>query len=311
MDAKVLPSEGIDTRLIGGFLGAGKTTFILNQLESEGARVAVLVNEFGKLGIDGDLLRLKGGLQVVEMPGGCICCSQRLGLVETIRQLAESIAPERLLIEPSGVAEISELLQVLSDPSLAGVIRLNAVITLIDAETFLAFSEPEAFGLFFLDQVRCADLILVNKVDLVSPEVLQAIEERIAQHNPAAVTIRTTFGRTGIPLPIGTSQPSHFLNSIKAPNSLEIECIDVVPEHPLTQQALPLLEADLQRGRFGRVIRGKGFLEIEGRGWLDLQIVSGRLAVKPMPAVAAARLVLIGFGLKQSELEDFVRECRS
>src|SRR6185369_7745825 len=130
-------SKPIKTRLVGGFLGAGKTTFILEQLKSAGTRVAVLVNEFGKLGIDGALIRLQGGIEVIELPGGCICCSQKEGLLESVRSVARQVAPELLLIEPSGVAEISELLQLLSDPSLAGVIRLDTVITVLDCETFL------------------------------------------------------------------------------------------------------------------------------------------------------------------------------
>src|SRR6266567_3784969 len=176
----------IRTYLVSGFLGAGKTTFILEQLKNTGSRVAVLVNEFGELGIDGALIRSRSGFDVVEMPGGCICCSQRDGLAESIRRIAVEMEPELLLIEPSGIAEISEVLKVLAGPSLAGVIRLDAALTVIDAETFLEFSEPDGFGTFFLDQVVNADLILVNKIDLVAPAELAAIERRVEELRPGA-----------------------------------------------------------------------------------------------------------------------------
>jgi G3E family GTPase len=294
----------IKSMLIGGFLGAGKTTFVTEQLLAAGKKVAVLVNEFGKAGIDGETIRLGGGIEVVELPGGCICCSQRDGLVAAILKIAEEIVPDLLLIEPSGVAELSELLQVLSAPSLAGVIDLSAVITIIDAETFLEFSEPEAFGLFFLDQVRCADLILINKCDLVSSEHLEAIEERIAQSNPGAVTVRTSFCRIDGPLPEFDSHPR---SPRQTPQPLDLDCVSVVPQRPFSQQEMDRFLRCMKRGSFGRVMRGKGFLEVDGWGWLNLQVVSGKTTLKQLPASVEPRLILIGFGLKSERVRGFLK----
>ncbi|MBC7963603.1 MAG: GTP-binding protein [Steroidobacteraceae bacterium] len=298
-------TKPIKTRLVGGFLGAGKTTFILEQLKTAGAKVAVLVNEFGQLGIDGALIRLNGGIDVVELPGGCICCSQKQGLLESIRSIAGQIGPELLLIEPSGVAEISEILQVLSDPSLAGVIRIDAVITVLDAETFLEFSEPEAFGLFFLDQVRCADLILVNRADLVTPQTLEAIEERVAALNPLALLVRTEFCRMDVAVPHGTKQQLDFSQK-RVP--LGIDCLSINPEKPFSEEGLADFIAELARGRFGRIIRGKGFIQVAGRGWMNLQMVAGNVTTKPLSTAMAARLTLIGFDLRATELDAFLNE---
>lgn len=301
-----LDNKAIDTRLIGGFLGAGKTTFILEQLKNPRANVAVLVNEFGKLGIDGDLIRLTGGIEVIEMPGGCICCSQKQGLLESVLQIAEGIRPELLLIEPSGVAEMSELLKVLSDPSLAGVIRVSSVVTVIDAETFLEFSEPEAFGLFFMDQVGSADLILVNKSDLVSLEVMDAIEERIELYNPGALIVRTAFCR------MDGALPHHIKHQVSLQENrvpLGIDCMSVVPDQLFSQESLSHLLEEICRGRFGRIIRGKGFIELVGHGWLNLQIVSGKVTTEKLPITVAPRLTLIGFELKAEELGDFIRQA--
>jgi G3E family GTPase len=296
-------SQPIPTRLVGGFLGAGKTTFILEQLKSAGARVAVLVNEFGRLGIDGDLIRAKGGIDVVEMPGGCICCTQRLGLLESIRSIAREIAPELLLIEPSGVAEISELLQVLSDPSLERVIRVDAVITILDAETFLEFSEPEAFGLFFLDQLQSADLIVINKADLVSPELLCEVERRVALLNPAALTVTAEFCQMEQALPQARSR--------RAPEAhnwtpLGMDCLSVVPGKTFSEGSFAQLLAEIARGRFGRILRGKGFIELAEKGWMNLQLVSGTVRMEPLPSAMPSRLTLIGFALKADELTAFL-----
>ena len=144
-----------------------KTTYILERLRDKSARTAVLVNEFGTLGIDGETIRAAGGVSVVEMAGGCICCNQRQDMVKSIAEIARDIRPDVLLIEPSGVAETSELLNALSDSSLGGIVRCDGTITIIDATTFLDYSEPGSFGTFFLDQIENADVVLINKVDLV------------------------------------------------------------------------------------------------------------------------------------------------
>ena len=291
----------VKTWLVSGFLGAGKTTFILEQLNRNGARVAVLVNEFGELGIDGALIRARGGIDVVEMPGGCICCSQKEGLAESVRQIAEKLKPELLIIEPSGIAESSEVIGVLTSPPLDGVIRLDAAITVIDAETFLEFSTPDAFGTFFLDQIMNADLILVNKIDLASPADLAAIEGRLYALRPGALLIKTVFCRMEEEPPTG-----HGVVPISSGTTMPLmECVSVEPGKALTSRCLEEFQAELTGGGFGRVVRGKGLLQVEGTGWLNLQFVAGRVTVEPFQATAGPRLTLIGYDLQGVRLRDF------
>lgn len=295
----------IKTWLVSGFLGAGKTTFILEQLKRIGARVAVLVNEFGELGIDGTLIRSRGGVEVVEMPGGCICCSQKEGLAETIRQIAAQLKPELLLIEPSGIAESSEVLNVLTAPSLDGVIRLDAAIAVIDAETFLEFSSPDTFGTFFLDQIVNANLILVNKTDLVAPTELAEIERRLDALRTGALLLKTVFCRMEEELPAGRG-----VAPISSGGTVpRMECISVEPGKIFANRDLEEFLAELAGGGFGRVVRGKGFLQVEGKGCLNLQIVAGRVALEPFPASAEPRLTLIGYDLNGGRLRDFFRRA--
>lgn len=291
----------IRTWLVSGFLGAGKTTFILEQLNRVGARVAVLVNEFGELGIDGALIQAKGGIDVVEMPGGCICCSQKDGLTESIRRIAEELKPELLLIEPSGIAEASEVLKVLTAPSLSGVIRLDTAITVLDAETFLEYTDPDTFGTFFLDQIMNADLILVNKADLVGVDLLAAVERRIAEMSPGALVQQTAFCRMDGELPLGGK-----ILPLGAGSTLpRMECVSVVPGTELSARELELFLAELSEGRFGRVMRGKGFIHVGGKGCLNLQVVAGRIALEPFTTNADPRLTLIGYGLNGERLRAF------
>lgn len=293
----------ITTYLVSGFLGAGKTTFIREQLKKAGARTAVLVNEFGELGVDGALIRAAGGIDVVELPGGCICCSQKDGLEQSILTIAREIAPELLLIEPSGIAESSELMKVLSAPSLAEVVRIEAAIAVVDAETFLEFSEPEAFGTFFLDQIVNADLILLNKSDLVDQEELAAIEARVEKFSPGAVVFATTFCRMEGELPTGGGKGAPATSA--GGGSARMECASIVPGAVLSVDAFKAFLDAIAEGQFGSVARGKGFLRVEGEGLLCLQLVGGRVAVEPFLGGSEPRLTLIGSGLNRERLRAF------
>jgi G3E family GTPase len=292
----------ISTYLVSGFLGAGKTTFIREQLKRTGARVAVLVNEFGELGVDGTLIRSVGGIDVIELPGGCICCSQREGLEESILRIAAQLRPELLLIEPSGIAESSELVKVLTGATLSGVIRLDAAITVIDAETFLEFSAPDAFGAFFLDQVMNADLILVNKSDLVGEEELAAIGRRVEALRPGGVLLNTEFCRMEGSIPTGGRERAPF--SCGGPFG-GMECVSLVPGTSISGDELETFLAGLADGRYGWIARGKGFLRVQGQGFLNLQIVAGRVTIEPFTGEASPRLTLIGSGLERERVRAF------
>lgn len=296
----------LKTLLVGGFLGAGKTTFVLDQVSRPGQRTAVLVNDFGELGVDGELIRTRGGIDVLELPGGCICCTQRSGLLKSVQQVAAQLAPDLLIIEPSGVAETSELLQVLSDPALDGVIALEAVITILDAVTFLEFSEPEAFGLFFLDQVRSADLILINKADLVPQVTLDRIEARVCRLNPAALVLRTSFCRTG-----DTALPSVSDRACAASggllHGLGIESFSLVPAL-LSEKRLQAFCDLVANGSFGRVFRGKGFVAVENQGMVNLQIVAGKWVAEVLERPVTPRLTLLGFDLDRQRIGAFFNQ---
>jgi G3E family GTPase len=292
----------LKTLLVGGFLGAGKTTFVLDQVARSGRRTAVLVNDFGELGVDGELIRVRGGIEVVELPGGCICCTQKVGLVESVRRVAAELAPELLIIEPSGVAETSELLQTLSDPSLDGVISLEAVVTVLDAVSFLEFSEPDAFGLFFLDQVQGADLILINKADLVPQETLELIDERVRRLNPAALPLTTSFCRTEAALPHLPPRPRATSGELF--HGLGIQSFSLVPGS-LSDKRLAAFLDQVESGTFGRILRGKGFVEVQNRGLVNLQIVAGKGDAEEMEQRVSPRLTLLGFDLDRQRISAF------
>ncbi len=155
-----------DVLLLSGFLGAGKTTLLKRILawETDLSDTVVLVNEFGEVGIDGTLLE-GAGSDVVELTSGCICCTLSNDLRQSLIRIRAEYTPRRIFIESSGVADPTAVLPVLNSSPLSETMRLDKVVTVLDADFWEA---RENFGRLFYNQLDTANLILLNKVDLVS-----------------------------------------------------------------------------------------------------------------------------------------------
>jgi len=170
MHSNESPILGVPTNIVTGFLGVGKTSAILNLMKNKpnNERWAILVNEFGEIGIDGSLM---GGQHseerkvfIREVPGGCMCCSAGLPMQIALNQLLTEAKPDRLLIEPTGLGHPKEVLQVLSSEHYRKVLKLQKTITLVDARKLSEsrYSEHETF----VQQIAIADRVVGNKVDL-------------------------------------------------------------------------------------------------------------------------------------------------
>ena len=169
--------------LISGFLGTGKTTAILHLLQQRPAneKWAVLVNEFGEVGIDGSILRSKG-ITVREVPGGCLCCVSGLPFQMGLNMLLAKERPDVLLIEPSGLGHPQQVMQTLLDEHYHDSVMLGASLCLIDPRHLL-----EARYLHhdvFVDQIRLADVLIANKTDLANEEARQAFQQLLVESHP-------------------------------------------------------------------------------------------------------------------------------
>ncbi len=170
--------------IITGFLGAGKTTLLKRILESSAdlSKTVVLVNEFGKVGIDRSLIKSTAPADIVELTSGCICCSLKTDLIQTLQILRYQYAPERLVIEATGVADPLSIIEALSDRMLLPYFQLEKTITIVDSDFWEA---REAFGTVFQSQINQADIILLNKIDTIDkpdiPIILKEIKEESAK----------------------------------------------------------------------------------------------------------------------------------
>lgn len=188
------PICGVKVNVITGFLGVGKTTAIRHLLNSKPRheRWAVLVNEFGEVGVDGSLFGAgkEGEVFIREVPGGCMCCTAGLPMQVALNQLLAKARPHRLLIEPTGLGHPREVLAALSDAVRAGVLELHATLTLVDARCL----EDERYlcNDTFQQQLAVADLIVANKTDLYDPQDLQNLQRFLAVSGfPAAASLQT------------------------------------------------------------------------------------------------------------------------
>jgi G3E family GTPase len=175
--------RNIPTNIITGFLGVGKTTAIKTLLQTKpgSERWAVLVNEFGEVGIDGALMNADG-IAVKEVAGGCMCCAVGLPSRTALNRLIKEQNPHRIIIEPTGLAHPKQVLDMFSGPEYDGVLDIRAVVCLIDPwsvtqETFLQLPA-------FQDQVSMADVLVATKADLASDEQLQVFKQFTEQLQP-------------------------------------------------------------------------------------------------------------------------------
>ncbi len=169
----------IPTNIITGFLGVGKTTAINSLLTAkpENESWAVLVNEFGQIGIDQEMMVQGDGLHVKELAGGCICCALGPSLNKTLKALIEHAKPDRLIIEPTGLGHPEGIIDMLTGPAFKDKLDLRATVCLLDPRSLM---DPDVIeNPVFHDQVNLADVVLLNKCDLAEEEQIKVIESSL------------------------------------------------------------------------------------------------------------------------------------
>jgi G3E family GTPase len=287
--------------IIAGYLGAGKTTCILEMIQSDPdpSRLAVLVNEFGDVGIDAALLG--EGTEVVELSSGCICCTLRLDFRIQIIEIADRWHPLRLLIEPTGVATIAQVVRSLRHKDLVDRIGGARVFVLVDAVTFTERLRDSPA--FFTSQVTQADVLLLNKTDLVSPGRTQALKAVLESMNPEAWIIPTVNGRIGEGIELPAPHPLEDPGDAEVLTGLASFSYEV--DRLVGRREVRELFDGLATGLMGQVERAKAIVQTLD-GWYRFDLASGLVDERPWGPAPSGRLVVIGADMSNETIDKAV-----
>mgnify|MGYP000330271700 CR=1 FL=1 len=182
--------------IISGFLGAGKTTFIKKLLQEaiSGEQVVLIENEFGEIGIDGGFLK-DSGIEIREMNSGCICCSLVGDFGKSLSEVLTKYKPDRIIIEPSGVGKLSDVMKAVIDVSADMDVALNSAVTIVDAAKCKMYMKN--FGEFFNNQIENAGTVVLSRTDITDTAKIQKDVEMIREKNPKAAIVTTPLAELG------------------------------------------------------------------------------------------------------------------
>ena len=202
--------------IISGFLGAGKTTFIKKMIEEAfvGEKLVLIENEFGEVGIDGGFLK-DSGIEITEMNSGCICCSLVGDFGKNLNEVITKFHPDRILIEPSGVGKLSDVIKAVQGVQDEVDIKLNSYTTVVDAKKCKMYMKN--FGEFFSNQIEYAGTVILSRTDKASEEKIATALEIIRGLNQTAAVITT---------PIEKLSGEKILDTMENNRSLEKELMD-------------------------------------------------------------------------------------
>lgn len=306
--------DRIKTILLSGFLGAGKTTllnYVLNHDIFRQRKVAVLVNEFGKLPVDGALLP-KGDYFVAEINKGSIfCVCVKTDLIKALERIAREIQPDVLLIEATGLAEPTDFSALLQTEFLTQQYEKSTIVTVVDAVNY-----PKLSGILpaLKAQIKIADIILINKCDQAEPELVRSTECGLKLMNPGAAFYRTEFCRFPLPDDFLEHQVSdtcgmlHGCGCLAGAPPLQAVNFELRSDSVFDKIAF----YDVMDKFRNNILRGKGIVDF-GDNRRFVEVVNGVIAARDAAGIEFACETRSGmsFVLRNITAEDFAAECES
>ncbi len=292
--------------VVCGLLGSGKTSFIKHFVRGASGKIVVLVNDFGALGIDGEIISAEG-IQSVELPSGCVCCTLKPDLITTIHKIIRDFAPDHLIIEPSGIASPSAVTEALEGAGLDPA----TVVGIIDVSEFTELYDSGMYGSFFEDQIARSDIILVNKTDVADEQTIGKTVGRIESINPRAILYRTVNAQLPDLLPVPSDgKKNETLNIGKGKagavkNHIHLETLSFRLNKEVPLARLSNLFNELAEGRYGDVARAKALIDTE-EGPYRFDCVFGRVdRTRFDRQIGESRMVVIGTGLNREALGNY------
>lgn len=323
--------------IISGFLGAGKTTLIKKLLEERlsGEKLAIIENEFGEIGIDGSILK-KSNIEVTEINSGCICCTLVGDFGKAIEEVIAKYKPDRIIIEPSGVGKLSDVIKACESPKLKDLLTINMLITVADVLKYQIYTAN--FGEFFENQTKHAKTIILSRTQKADAKKLEAAVSSIRKLNSKANVITTPWESLDAGRIISVAEQDASLSLekqmqetkkivLKRPDhgaGCQCGCNHVHSHHHSADEVFDVWgaetpkifeENELRRildslgneKSYGMILRGKGILPLNKDQWVQFDYVPGEYDLKATTADYTGRLCVIGKDLNKVELGKLFR----
>ena len=320
--------------IISGFLGAGKTTLIQKLLKEAfaGEQVVLIENEFGEIGIDGGFLQ-DSGIEIREMNSGCICCSLVGDFGRSLSEVLTKYEPDRVIIEPSGVGKLSDVMKAVCDVAGEIDVVLNGSVTVVDAQKCKMYMKN--FGEFFNNQIERAGTIVLSRTDVADADKVAKAVELIREKNPKAAVVTTPIGRlTGAQLLEIIEKPTddmaaELLEEVRQGHHHHEDeecCCGHDHEHhhhhghdadevftswgletsrSVSLERLNEILHDLAHTeKYGTVLRAKGMLPDENGVWHYFDMVPEETEVREGAPIYTGKVCVIGSGLKEDDLKE-------
>ena len=290
--------------VISGFLGAGKTTFIRELSRRTGRDFAVMENEYGQVGIDGSVLEQDAPeLNIFELTEGCICCSMKSDFATSVLTIANTVDPEFLIVEPTGVGLLSRIIENLNQIQYERITLLSP-ITILDGNSFEQYRKD--YPDILIDQISSAPTVLISKMESSDEDEIAKVGNRLRELAPNAEIVMEHYSR----------KPDSWWNGLlekglsgTLPKTVDAELDmenlglkDVVLKSP---DELLLLLNGVVSGVFGRICRAKGYMKA-GESWLRFDVAGNRYSITGCEEMDESRAVFIGNDLKRSWLRNIL-----
>ncbi len=286
--------------LVTGTLGSGKTTLLRRIVDTSNRRIAVFMNEFGEISVDARVLRKKN-VEVVQLTGGCVCCSLSEEFEAAVKSVLERVKPHAIVVETTGMAEPHALASEFDHHFLQT--RLDSVVYVADAYSSVKDPQLPANA---LSQLSAADVVLINKIDLVTMDEIKRVEAFLREHNPHAVFFKTMGCDVDTNLLFGLDV-EHIQRDLSHHGEPPFQSFLFLWDTPLNkEQFLELVS------RFPReVYRAKGFVVFESGSYLFNYVV-GRVDLEEFP-VKKTQIILMGRQLEplKEDIIHHLRQCQS
>ncbi|GHV46916.1 cobalamin biosynthesis protein CobW [Synergistales bacterium] len=294
--------------IVSGFLGAGKTTLIKKLLPCyPDSNTVIIENEFGDIGIDGDIIE-REGYRMVEISSGCICCIMKDDFLLALDNVVKDLRPEHIVIEPTGISILSDIVKMLKKEPFQSSCVIHALITVVDCENFI--EQRELFGEFFKDQISNATHLLLSKAQNVGASVVEDIVLSVRQWNDKAPVVAKNWDEMSIEEALSLVQGDTVLDyerDMPSPNrrscrEKRFSTFAVELPSSVSRDWLEANLSDMKEGAYGAALRGKGFVRCGDEAYA-FSFTNNSYRIDPVDYEVSGKLCFIGIDFDEEKLK--------